>query len=308
MHDAAPTSPPKPHVQMMHLARDIKLTHTVFALPFAVLATFLAAGWAGRLPSWIEFLLIVLCMVAARTAAMSVNRWADAAIDARNPRTENRAVPAGRVSASTMLGTAIVSAMFFALMAGGFWLVRDNPWPLILSPLVLIVLCGYSFTKRITWLCHIVLGLALGLSPLAAAIAIEPGFLGQPVVWLLALMVLCWVAGFDVIYALQDVETDRDEGLHSMPARLGVGRALWISRGLHTSAAAALICIVRISPQLDIVFTLAVALTIALLILEHALVWGSKQNRLHLAFFTVNGIISLLLGAGGLVDVIRLAH
>lgn len=306
MPDAASTNnnPPPLATQLRAIAVDIKLTHTVFALPFALLATFLAADWAGRLPGWDEFLLILLCMVFARSAAMTANRFADAAIDARNPRTASRAVPSGRVSSRTMGLAALANALLLAVAAAGFWVWRDNPWPLLLSPVVLVVLCGYSFTKRFTWLCHAVLGLALGLSPLAAAIAIQPGYLGSPGVWLLALMVLCWVAGFDVIYALQDVEADRADGLHSMPSRLGVGRALWISRTLHLLAAGCLVLLVVQSGQLGVFFAIAAALAIALLALEHALVWGSKTHHLNLAFFTVNGIISLLIGAGGLADIL----
>jgi len=307
MSDAAPTTnPPLPlAAQLRAIAVDIKLSHTVFALPFAVLATFLASGWAGRRPGWDEFGLILLCMFFARTAAMTVNRFADATIDARNPRTVGRAIPSGRVSARTMGIAALINALLLALAAAGFWLLRNNPWPLLLSPVVLMVLCGYSLTKRFTWLCHAVLGLALGLSPLAAAIAIEPAYLGEPVSWLLALMVLCWVAGFDVIYALQDVETDKAEGLHSMPSRLGVEPALWISRTLHLLAAINLVLITWLSPQLGVFFALAAGLAIALLVLEHALVWGSRTHHLNLAFFTVNGVISLLLGAGGLADILR---
>ncbi|MEM9021041.1 MAG: UbiA-like polyprenyltransferase [Planctomycetota bacterium] len=305
MSEAAPTNTPPPiGEQLRYIGRDIKLSHTVFALPFALLATFLAADWGRRLPGWDEFVLILLCMFFARTSAMTVNRWLDASFDTSNPRTSGRAVPSGRVPARTMGLTAIGSALLLVVGAGGFWVFRDNPWPLLLSPVVLAVLCGYSLTKRFTWLCHAVLGLALALSPLAATIAIEPGYLGSPVVWLLGLMVLCWVAGFDVIYALQDVEHDRAEGLHSMPSRLGVGRAMWISRASHLVAAGCLVGMVMTSEQLGVVFAAGVALTIGLLLLEHALVWGSRTHQLNTAFFTVNGVISLLLGAGGLADIL----
>lgn len=307
-------APPRPFAVVGHIARDIKLSHTVFALPFALLGAFLAAAWAGRYPVWGEFGLVLLCMVLARTFAMAINRWADAGLDASNPRTTGRAVPSGRVSRGAMLGTALVCALGFVFAAGGFLLYFDNAWPLWLSPLVLLVLAGYSFTKRFTWLCHLFLGFALAISPVAAAVAIEPGaVLGDggaclppygwaPALWLLAGMVLCWVAGFDVIYALQDAEHDRKEGLFSMPARLGDGPALWVSRGLHVLAIAALVLAWRCSASLGVFFLAAVALTAGLLLTEHALVWGSKTNRLHMAFFTVNGVISLLLGAAGILD------
>lgn len=288
------------------LARDIKLSHSVFALPFALLATFLAAGWAGRLPRAGEFVLIVVCMILARTLAMAVNRWADANIDGDNPRTAGRAVPSGAISRTFVLGVAVASALGFAIVASGFWLFYDNAWPVMLSPAVAAYLAGYSFTKRFTWLCHVVLGVALALSPLAAGIAIEPGYLAHATPWLLALLVACWVAGFDVIYALQDVGVDRAQGLFSMPARLGVGPALWISRGLHIVTAVALVALAVTSRQLGVVFALAGVATLGLLALEHVLVAGSKAHRIPLVFLTVNGVISLLLGAAGIIDVVRL--
>lgn len=289
------------------LAADIKLSHTVFALPFALLGMALACGWAGRLPRWSEVGLILLCMVLARTFAMCVNRLADAQIDALNPRTQQRAVADGRVSRRFAAGTIAATAIGFILSTTGFWIMHDNPWPTWLALPVLGVLALYSFTKRFTWLCHVVLGFALALSPLAAALAMEADYLTAGAApWLIAAMVLCWVAGFDVIYALQDVGVDRELGLRSMPASLGVVPALWISRGLHVSVLACLIAAWWSSPQLGVTFAIATALTAALLILEHALVWRSETHRIHMAFFTVNGIISLLLGAAGLWDIVRL--
>ena len=286
------------------LARDIKLAHSVFALPFALLATFLAAGSAQRLPGAVTLGLIVLCMFTGRTVAMAVNRWADASMDAANPRTAGRAIPRGAVTRRFVMGTAIGSAMAFIVAAGGFYVVNGNPWPVMLSPAVLAYLALYSFTKRITWACHLVLGGALALSPLAAAIAVEPGYVLTASPWLLAGIVLCWVAGFDVIYALQDLDFDRSNAVFSMPANLGVERALWISRALHALVAAGLVALVFLSAQLSVYFAVAAAITIALLALEHALVWGSKTNHINLAFFTVNGVISVLLGAAGTMDVV----
>lgn len=297
----APT--PAIHHQLVAVARDIKLSHTVFALPFALLATFLAAGWADRLPAWGEFGLILLCMVTARTFAMTFNRLVDRRIDAENARTAGRALASGRVGTDIAVMTLVVCAGLFIASTAGF-LVYGNVWPLLLAPPVLTVLAGYSFTKRFTWLCHVVLGVALAISPVAAAIAIEPGFLAQPTAWLIAAMVLCWVAGFDILYALQDTEVDRELGLHSIPSRLGVGRALWISRCLHLASAGALICAAVISAQLGVLFIIALALTCALLLLEHALVAGGKTKRLNMAFFTVNGVISVLLGAAGIADIV----
>jgi len=300
----AATDHPSITRQLLDVARDIKLSHTVFALPFALLATFLAAGWAERSPNWGEFGLILLCMATARTFAMAFNRWADASIDQLNARTQSRAVPSGRVDRRMMLNIVAGSAGIFILMTAGFLVFYANFWPLALSPLVVIVLGGYSYTKRFTWLCHAVLGFALAISPVAAALAIEPGYLGTPTVWLIALMVLCWVAGFDVLYALQDTEVDRELGLHSVPSRLGVNNALWISRLLHIISAAALIGVAIISSQLGLLFMIAAGLTCALLILEHALVWGGRTKQLHMAFFTVNGVISMLLGCAGIADLL----
>ncbi|MAE65447.1 MAG: 4-hydroxybenzoate octaprenyltransferase [Phycisphaeraceae bacterium] len=289
---------------LQHLARDIRISHSIFALPFALLATFLAAASVGaRRPDAVAVGLIVLCMVLARTVAMTMNRWADAAHDATNPRTSGRAIPAGRLSRRYVLGASMVCAAGFVLGAAGFWWFHGNPWPLLASPVVLAWLVAYSFTKRFTWLCHLFLGSALALSPLAAALAIEPAWLGRPEPYLLALMVMCWVAGFDVIYALQDVSVDRKEGMFSMPARLGVEPALWCSRGLHLVGVVALVVMARINSDLGPVFAVGVALVAVLLVIEHALVWRSRTHHIHMAFFTINGIISVLLGTLGIVDV-----
>jgi len=299
------TAPPPPlSRQLGAIARDIKLSHTVFALPFALLATFLAANWGDRLPRVGEFVLILLCMFFARTFAMAFNRLSDAVIDAQNKRTQQRALPSGRVRWDTMLWVVLGSAFAFEVCAAFFIFESDNPFPLMLSLPVLLVLAGYSLTKRFTWACHGLLGIALAISPIAAAIAIEPGYLTGPIVWLLGLMVLTWVAGFDVLYALQDTEADREMGLFSIPSRLGVGKALMISRGLHLVSAAALVCVAWRSNQLALLFAIAAGLTCALLLVEHALVWGGRTKQLNMAFFTVNGVISVVLGLAGIIDIV----
>jgi 4-hydroxybenzoate polyprenyltransferase len=290
--------------KLAEVAGDIKLSHTVFAMPFALLATFLSAGESGRLPGLDEFLLIIVCMFLARTFAMTVNRLADARLDASNPRTAGRALPSGKLDTVFVWATAKLCALLFIVAAGGFWLMHDNPWPIILSPFVLIYLAGYSYTKRFTWLCHLYLGTSLALSPIAAVIAIEPGHLGQIEPWLLAGMVACWVGGFDVIYALQDIEHDTSLGLFSMPSRLGSGTSLWVSRTLHLAATACLLCLWYISPLLSVWFLAAAILTLVLLVIEHALVWRSSTHHIHTAFLTVNGIISLLLGVAGIAEVV----
>jgi len=290
--------------RVVALARDIKLSHSVFALPFALLATFLAAGHSGNVLTYWTIGLIVLCMIFARTVAMAMNRWADASYDAANPRTARRAIPAGRLSRGWVLGASVVCSLAFMLCTAGFWWLNQNPWPLLLSPFVLAWLGAYSFMKRFTWLCHVFLGSALAMSPIAASIAVGPGYLATVEPWLLAVMVMGWVAGFDIIYALQDVQVDRELGISSMPSNLGTERALWISRFLHVLAVSALVCLVIVSPQLSVGFAIGTGAMVVLLIIEHALVWGSRTHHISMAFFTLNGIISLLLGALGIADIL----
>lgn len=289
------------------VAKDIKLSHSIFALPFALLATLLAPVSVAppNLPSMVTIGLIVLCMILARTAAMTFNRWADRSLDASNPRTQGRAIPSGRLNANFVLVTCIGCSLAFIAAAAGFWFMNENPWPLILSPFVIVWLCLYSLTKRFTWLCHLFLGSALAISPVAACIAVEPPFLERAEPWLLAGMVMCWVAGFDIIYALQDISHDTGTGLYSMPSRLGVEPALWVSRLLHGLAMTALVMMVLQSDVLGIFFTMGVGMVAALLVLEHVLIIRSPQRHINMAFFTVNGVISVILGGAGIVDVIR---
>lgn len=294
----------EPSSKIALLARDIKISHSIFALPFALLASYLAASYRGDMLRGDELGLIVLCMVLARTVAMTMNRWADRFIDEKNPRTALRAIPSGQLTAKFVLNTAVICSILFAAAASGFYFMNGNWWPIALSPIVLVWLAGYSFTKRFTWMCHLVLGSALAISPLAAVVAIYPPYLAQPTPYLLAVMVMCWVAGFDVIYALQDVESDRDKDIYSMPANLGVEKALWVSRLLHIAAVASLAVLITASPTLGAGFTIGVSIVAALLILEHILVWHSGTHHIHMAFFTLNGLISLLLGGLGIADIL----
>lgn len=299
---------------------DIKLLHTVFALPFAVLGAFLAAGASvhdGPLSDgvssapidWRRFSgqlgLILLCMFFARTWAMLVNRIADRRFDAANPRTARRAVASGRLAVRDAVAVALAAAAGFVGACLGFWFFFDNLWPAALSLPTLTWIAFYSFTKRFTCLSHLFLGGALAASPLAAAIAIEPGTLGHtPSLWLMAGMVLVWVAGFDVLYALQDFEFDRGAGLHSVPARFGWRGALWISRTLHALALAALFAAVRVEPRFGLMFGAGVILTGALLCAEHIIVARRGLAGLPMAFFTVNGVVSCALGTLGSLDVV----
>ena len=291
------------------IAADIKLHHSVFALPFAVLAAFLAAAPAGRVIDWPRFGgqlgLVVLAMVFARTVAMLTNRLLDRKIDARNPRTAGRALPSGRLRVSAAVTALLAAAVCFGGVCVAFGLLYGNWWPAGLGLPVLGWLSLYPLFKRFTSLSHLYLGSSLALSPLAAALAIDPAaVVGQPVLWLLAAMVLCWVAGFDIIYALQDVDVDRDQRLESLPARLGVGSAMVVSRLLHGVAAAALITAAVVDPRMGLLFAVATGMVIAVLVYEHATVsrWGT--SRTALSFFTLNGIVSCLLGGLGVADVL----
>ncbi|BAM02172.1 UbiA-like polyprenyltransferase [Phycisphaera mikurensis] len=287
------------------LARDIKLSHSVFALPFGLLGMALAAASAGRWPTPGELLLVLACMVTARTFAMTVNRVADAGFDAQNPRTAGRAIPAGRLSAAFAGGAIVVSAVLFVAAAAGFWFLRGNLWPVALALPVLGWLALYSFTKRFTAWCHVVLGVALAVSPVAAALAVEPAYAATPGPWLLAGFVAGWVAGFDVLYALADREVDARLGLRSVPARFGAGGAVAVSRALHALAFLSLAGLNLAEPRLGPLFAGATTLALALLLCEQWLVRGGRLERLGTAFLTVNGVLGLLLGVAGVAEALR---
>jgi len=292
--------------------RDIKLHHSVFALPFAAMGACLAAAHAAqegpvRWPRLAgQLTLVVACMVFARTWAMLFNRIADRRFDAANPRTARRALASGALRVADAWRTALLSAAAFVLCCAGFWLFFTNPWPLLLSLPTLMWIAFYSLTKRFTWASHFFLGGALAASPLAAAIAIEPGTLASAqALWLIALMVLLWVAGFDALYALQDVDFDRRAGLCSLPARFGPAAARAVAFTLHLGAIAALLAAWRIEPRFGGLFLAGAVAASLLLLLEHALLALRGLAALPLAFFTVNGVVSLLLGAAGCVDALR---
>jgi len=260
----------------------IRFSHSVFALPFALTATALAIE--GPVP-WGKLLWILVAMVGARSAAMGFNRLADHAIDARNPRTAGRELPSGRLSRAEAWGFVAVSAAALVLAAGML-----NPLCLALSPLALAIVFGYSYTKRFTALSHLVLGLALGVAPVGAWIAIRGRFDVVPV--LLGLAVLLWVAGFDVIYACQDLDFDRREGLHSLPARLGVARALVLSRAFHAGAVLLLLAVFPLA-RLHPLYLAGVAGVAALLVYEHSIVHADDISRVDAAFFNTNAWISV---------------
>ncbi|MFT3786456.1 MAG: UbiA-like polyprenyltransferase [Tepidisphaeraceae bacterium] len=280
-------------------AADIKLSHTVFAMPFALLATVLAARSQHAWPAVGQLLLIVGCMVFARSFAMGMNRLLDAKLDATNPRTARRAIPSGTLSTRFVLATVALCAIGFIATTAGF-LVYRNLLPLALSIPALTFVGAYPLLKRFTRLCHYYLGAALGLAPICAWIAIAGRVDWTPV--LLGLAVTCWTAGFDVIYACQDYESDRATGIFSIPAKLGIGRALWVARGTHVVCVTLLIAAGLVNHDLHALWYAGVAITVALLVYEHSLVKPSDLSKVNLAFFTLNGIISIVLGTLGIVD------
>jgi len=280
-------------------ARDIKLSHSIFAMPWALLAMFMAAGgW----PHWGQVLLVVLCMVTARTVAMAANRLLDADIDAANPRTAARAIPSGRLSRGFVALVMLLCSIAFIGATALFWVYYDNILPLALSIPVLAFISAYPLLKRFTRLCHYYLGAALGLAPVCAWIAIAGTLSIEPL--LMAAAVMLWTAGFDIIYACQDYAADCAGGVFSVPARVGIPAALWISRVTHATCVAMLIALGLLSPQLGLLYFIGVAVAAALLITEHALVRPHDLSKVNVAFFTLNGIISLALGTLGILDVL----
>lgn len=271
----------------------IKIEHSIFALPFAMLGMIWASnGW----PGWWKFGWIVVAMVSCRSAAMAWNRIADREIDALNPRTKMRAIPSGILSLRTSSLFFFGSIAVFLIAAGML-----NPLALALSPVALFVTLGYSMCKRFTSLCHFVLGLSLGIAPAAAWIGVtgtlDPRIL--PVVG----AVLCWTGGFDILYALQDAEFDREHNLHSLPARIGVSRSLIVSRVCHV-VAIVLLAIAGVTMGCGWAYFAGVAVAASLLTYEQSLVKPSDLSRINLAFFTLNGYVSLGVFAFSLIDLL----
>lgn len=273
-------------------AEMIKIEHTVFALPFALSGLLLGAP---HLPSPLVVLYTVIAFAGARSAAMTLNRVIDARIDSRNPRTAARAIPAGRISPT--------QAMLFAIGSFAVMLLAASQLPPIclwLSPIAIIWLSFYSYTKRFTWLCHIVLGIALGGAALGGWVA-AGGSLATISPWLLAIAVSTWVAGFDIIYALQDLNFDKVEKLHSIPAKFGIRQALESSLILHIGTIACLVAL-GISMELGIAYWIGVAVVSSMLAYEHNLLSPGDLTKLDAAFFNVNGIISILAFVSILLD------
>jgi 4-hydroxybenzoate polyprenyltransferase len=261
----------------------IKWEHSIFALPFALTAALLAAH---GLPAWRTLGWILVAMVTARSMAMAFNRWADAELDAVNPRTRGRAIPAGLLSKSFVLG-------FTAVMAAGFVYASAelNRLTLILSPVVLIVLLGYSYMKRVTRWSHLVLGFALGLAPAAAWIAVTGGL--DPRILVLTAAVTLWVGGFDVLYSCQDFEHDCSTELFSLPKAIGIPAAFWAARAMHLAMLALLVWFGTLF-HFEVVGWIGIAAVAGLLGYEHAIVSPRDLRRLNAAFFTMNGVIAMV--------------
>jgi 4-hydroxybenzoate polyprenyltransferase len=267
----------------------VRFSHTLFALPFALASAVLA--WQGRGFRWLDLLGIFLCMVFARSAAMAFNRLSDRDVDALNPRTAGRHLPRGAISpASVWAFTIICGAGFVASTA--LFLLNDNPWPLRLSVPVLLFVAAYSYTKRFTALSHFWLGASLLLAPVGAWIAIR-GLDGLATPIILGLAVLFWVAGFDIIYACQDVDFDRSQGLYSVPARLGIRRALRLAFLCHLVMIGLLVALDAVCPVLGTTYLVGIGVVAVVLLYQHSLVQPEDLSRVNQAFFYVNGVVSV---------------
>lgn len=290
----------------------IKFSHTIFAMPFALIGFFLAIyfepknsepGWhtsiyPGGFYSYmaIKFLLVILCMVFARSAAMAFNRYLDRSFDAKNPRTAIREIPAGIITANSALWFTIITSLLFVVTT-----YFINTLCLALSPVALFVVLGYSFTKRFTPLCHLVLGLGLSLAPIGAYLAVTGKFALLPI--LFSFTVLFWVSGFDIIYALQDEEFDKEYKLKSIPAWLGKAKALRVSELLHVLAAACVI-VAGVYGGFGWLYWIGVAVFVGMLVYQHSVVKPNDLSRVNLAFMTANGIASVVFAVFVIVDML----
>jgi 4-hydroxybenzoate polyprenyltransferase len=307
MTTAAPENPRRPS-PLVAFAGDIKLSHSIFAMPFALLSMFLAANARGlatdssRLPHLGEVGLILACMVIARSFAMGMNRLLDAHLDAANARTARRAIPAGRLSIAAAKGILFACVVAFELVTLGFFLFYNNVWPALLALPLLAILGAYPLFKRFTRWCHFYLGFCLALAPVCAWIAIAATADLTP--WLLAAAVLFWTGGFDIIYATQDFDSDRATGTFSLPAAIGIGPALWVARFAHATAVTLLVLLGIHSPALDLLWFIAVGIVACVFVVEHTIVKPHDLSRVNLAFFTLNGIVALCLGTLGIADAV----
>jgi len=294
----APSALQRAGAKIKALLEMIKFSHTVFAFPFALIGVVLAADASAQLPTLAQLLWICVAMVGARSAAMGLNRIIDARIDAQNPRTEERHIPAGKVSLIEAWLFVAISVAMFELAA---WML--NPLCFYLSFVVLFFLVLYAYAKRFTIYAHLILGLCLAAAPIGAWIALRGDV--QISIILLGLAVLLWVSGFDIFYALQDLDFDRDQGLYSIPVRLGAEKSCYLVRWLH-GGMVALLLLLWLSAGLGWLYLIGVAVVAALLVYEHTLVKPEDLSRLDAAFFTMNGYISIILFVFVLADVVVL--
>ncbi|MFA5816558.1 MAG: UbiA-like polyprenyltransferase [Bacteroidales bacterium] len=272
----------------------VVFSHTIFAMPFALIGFFLAIRFSGYPFSWTTLLLCIGCMVLARNAAMGFNRWADRYIDEKNPRTAQREIPQGIIKGKAALVFSIINAFLFIVVAG-----LINPLCLKLSPLALSIILGYSFTKRFTWLCHLILGLGLSIAPIGAYIAIAAQFHWLPLMF--SGIVLTWVGGFDIIYALQDEHFDKSNGFYSIPSKVGIRNALIISMILHVKTFI-LVVITGFVAGFGLMYWLGSATFTTLLFYQHLIVKPNDLTRVNRAFGTTNGIASVVFALTLIID------
>ena len=279
--------------------RLVKFSHTIFAMPFALLSFTYAVKTMPEglaLNMWVLLVQVVLCMVFARNVAMGFNRWADRDIDAKNPRTAQREIPAGEISPRAAITFVAINAVAFVLTT-----LTINSLTAWLSPVALAVVMFYSYCKRFTSLAHLVLGLALAIAPVGAYIAVRGEFALAPCI--LALVVMTWCGGFDIIYALQDCAFDREQGLHSIPARFSARTSLMISIALHVVSVAALVWFMMLV-RANVLMWCGAAIFASILALEHILVTPTRQRNIGIAFGTLNGLASMLLAVFAIVGLL----
>ncbi|WP_442601106.1 UbiA-like polyprenyltransferase [Paenibacillus sp. KN14-4R] len=275
----------------------IKFEHTVFALPFAFMGAILGSVVLnGHLPSWAQIGWVTLAMVGARTAAMGVNRVVDRVIDKKNPRTAGRAIPAGLISSKEALFFIVIS---FVLL---FWATSHlNALSMKLLPIAVFFLVFYSYTKRFTWLCHIILGLTIAMAPMGGWVAITGHITGTSLIFYFSIAL--WTAGFDIIYACQDIDYDRKAGLHSIPSRFGIATSLMIARVFHALTAVGLLCLFFMT-SLSIWYLVGLVISYLILFYEHRLVSPNDLSKLNTAFFTMNGVLSCVVFVFTFIDIL----
>ncbi len=278
----------------------IKIEHTLFALPFAFMGALVGSMLVnGHLPSWGQVGWILVAMVGARSAAMALNRLIDAAIDAKNPRTANRAIPAGLLKAGEVLLFTVVSFGLLILAAAML-----EPLSFYLLPIAVFMLVFYSFTKRFTWLCHVILGFTIALAPLGGWVAVTNVIDWTAIIFFIT--IACWTTGFDIVYACQDYDFDKKEGLHSIPVRFGIAKSLKIARGFHIVTAIGFLLLIWLT-NLSWIYILGIVIACGLLIYEHLIVKANDLTRLNTAFFTMNGALSMVVFFFTLIDLVVLS-